>query len=168
MNINFKNIVVIICVILLSITLYHFIFNKKEVSEHKIVHIDNAKVFSEFSFSKDISKIGLEKITPQKRIVDSIYNLLQTKDGKQKTNSIQKEFIAQNEKLSQLGEEINNQTNFQIWSRINQYVTEYGKLNNYELILGATGNGNIMYAENSIDITDDFIIYANSKYEKGE
>ena len=49
--------------------------------------------------------------------------------------------------------------------QINQYVKDYGKKNNYSYIYGATGNGSLMYARESDDISDEIIKYINKKYE---
>ena len=48
---------------------------------------------------------------------------------------------------------------------INAFVKEYGKENGYKIILGARGNGNIMYADSSKNITKEVLIYLNKKYQ---
>ncbi len=53
------------------------------------------------------------------------------------------------------------------WKQLNQYIEEYGKEKGYGFVFGATGNGGIMYAEKSLDLTGDVIKYVNRKY-KGE
>lgn len=45
---------------------------------------------------------------------------------------------------------------------INNYITEYGKKHHYKIIF-ATVNGNIAYAEESIDITEEIIQGVNEK-----
>src|SRR5690606_11126485 len=35
---------------------------------------------------------------------------------------------------------------------INDYVKEYGKINNYRIIFGASGSGTIMYADEAADL----------------
>ncbi|MBD3638024.1 MAG: OmpH family outer membrane protein [Crocinitomicaceae bacterium] len=51
-----------------------------------------------------------------------------------------------------------------IWDRINGYVQEYGKDNDYVYIFGANGDGSVMYADDNENITEDLIAYVNSKY----
>jgi outer membrane protein len=57
-------------------------------------------------------------------------------------------------------EKYRNEINIQI----NKYVEEYAKENNYDVILGGNGSGNIMYLKNDINITDDVLVYINKKY----
>lgn len=40
---------------------------------------------------------------------------------------------------------------------VNAYLTDYGKEHGYKMILAATDAGNIVYAENGIDVTDDVL-----------
>jgi outer membrane protein len=49
---------------------------------------------------------------------------------------------------------------------VNDYVKEYGKSKGYRYILGATGSGNLVYAQESYDITDDLVKGLNEEYIK--
>lgn len=49
---------------------------------------------------------------------------------------------------------------------INDYVKEYGKQNGYKIIFGASGSGNIMYADESTDLTDEILKGLNDDYKK--
>jgi outer membrane protein len=51
-----------------------------------------------------------------------------------------------------------------IWDRINNYVKEYGEKNGYDYIFGANGDGTVMYADGSEDITNDITTYINLRY----
>ena len=48
---------------------------------------------------------------------------------------------------------------------INDYVTEFGKQRNYKIIFGATGGGNIMYANESTDLTEKVLEGLNKEFE---
>ena len=48
---------------------------------------------------------------------------------------------------------------------INDYVKEYGKKNGYKIIFGASGSGNIMYADKSADLTEDVLNGLNAEFE---
>lgn len=47
---------------------------------------------------------------------------------------------------------------------INDYVKEYGKKHGYKIIFGASGGGNIMYGEESSDLTADVLKGLNAEY----
>jgi outer membrane protein len=51
-----------------------------------------------------------------------------------------------------------------IWDRINGYVNDYGKDNEYVYIFGANGDGTMMYADESENITAELITHINAKY----
>lgn len=51
-------------------------------------------------------------------------------------------------------------------NRINEYLSEYGGDKGYSLILGATGSGNIVYADKSMDITDEVLKGLQDAYNK--
>lgn len=49
---------------------------------------------------------------------------------------------------------------------INDYVKEYGKKKGYKIIFGASGGGNIMYADESADLTEEVLKGLNDDYGK--
>ncbi|AXG69190.1 periplasmic chaperone [Kordia sp. SMS9] len=48
---------------------------------------------------------------------------------------------------------------------INDYVKEYGKKGGYQIIFGAGGNGNIMYASEGTDLTAQVLEGLNKEFE---
>lgn len=48
---------------------------------------------------------------------------------------------------------------------INDYVKEHGKKKGYTIIFGAGGSGNIMYADQASDLTDEILEGLNKAYE---
>ncbi|MBT1708772.1 OmpH family outer membrane protein [Fulvivirgaceae bacterium PWU5] len=62
-------------------------------------------------------------------------------------------------------QEMSDKYTADIWRKINQHVSEFGKENGYDFIFGATGDGNLMFAGDAYDVTDDIIDYINQKYE---
>lgn len=51
---------------------------------------------------------------------------------------------------------------------INDYIKEYGKKHNYPIIFGASGGGNIMYASDASDLTNEVLEGLNSEFEGRE
>ncbi|OGX87430.1 hypothetical protein BEN47_10910 [Hymenobacter lapidarius] len=56
--------------------------------------------------------------------------------------------------------------NQEILAEINLYIKQYGKNKGYDFILGATENGNIVYAAEGKDITEDVLNGLNNKYDQ--
>ena len=48
---------------------------------------------------------------------------------------------------------------------INDYVKEYGKKKGYKIIFGASGSGNIMYADERTDLTEKILEGLNNEFE---
>ena len=48
---------------------------------------------------------------------------------------------------------------------INDFVKEYGKDKGYQIILGATGAGTIMYADEGTDLTPEILEKLNTSFE---
>ncbi|MCF2875146.1 MULTISPECIES: OmpH family outer membrane protein [unclassified Tenacibaculum] len=48
---------------------------------------------------------------------------------------------------------------------INDYVKEYGKENGYKIIFGASGSGNVMYADESSDLTAVVLEGLNKEFQ---
>lgn len=53
-----------------------------------------------------------------------------------------------------------------VLNEVNDYIKEYGKKHGYKYILGATGNGNIVYAKEAHNITEDVLKGLNEEYDR--
>ena len=51
-----------------------------------------------------------------------------------------------------------------VLSQVNSFIEEYAKANKYDLILGTTLSGNLLYAKKGMDITDVLLVELNLKY----
>ena len=127
--------------------------------------MDNVKLFSSFNMFKEDNKLHQEDLRKQNNTVDSIVNMLQKQMDSDSSTELQKQFVRENNKLKEMGEYFTGRVSQQVWDRINSYIVAYGKEKNYSIILGTQGNGNIMFGKETLDVTDDFIQYANWKYE---
>lgn len=53
-----------------------------------------------------------------------------------------------------------------VLSKVNDYIKRYGEREGYDIIMAATQYGNIVYAKDKIDITQDVLNGLNQEYEK--
>jgi outer membrane protein len=151
-------------IVLLSALLFAF-FYYLENNHPRTVYLDNVAVFSNFNLAKDLNTIHQKDLNLQKKRVDSFVTILQNTTKSSPNENLQKQFIFENNKLKEMGEYFTNEVSQQVWSRVNSYVKEFGEQNNYSIVFGTQGNGNIMYADKKLDITTAFIEFANKKYE---
>ncbi|MDY8138492.1 OmpH family outer membrane protein [Aquimarina sp. 2201CG5-10] len=148
-------------IILLSL---HFV----KPSKSEIVYVDNVELFNDFNMSKDLGKINTEKMNVERKKMDSlysIYSIFREQKNKEKTTELEKQLRAQDQELRKTKDFLSKDLNRKVWNRLNQYIKEYGETHKYKIVLGTQGNGNVMYAEEVINITSNVLIYANEKYE---
>lgn len=151
--------------------------------EEKIAYINTLKLLGDYEGMKD-ARIELEQKTAVWRAnVDTL--------GMELENSIkkyEKERSSLTEKECRLSEELlrNKQGQYQqyqqaiqqkiaeedkkiseaVLSRVNAYIEEYGKKHGYQFILGASSNGNIIFAEKAADLTEEILTGLNKEYAK--
>ncbi|MBQ4822483.1 OmpH family outer membrane protein [Aquimarina sp. MMG016] len=156
-----NGVLVIALTVLLSLYLSSF-------SNSNIVYVDNVELFNGFNMSKDLGKINKDKITKQKKKLDSlytIYSILKEQKNEEKSTELETQLRSEDQELRKMNEYFSKDLSQKVWNRLNQYIKEYGEANEYKIVLGTQGNGNVMFAEEGINITEDILIYANHKYE---
>ena len=146
-------------------------------SSKKIVYIDNVKLYNEFNMTKELGTIHEKKYQPFLRKFDSLVNTLKnvenklnkqqkiTKKEEEEYMSLKRLVVSADAEVQELRSKVKMDINKMVWERLNAYVQEFGRNYNYDIILGAQGQGNIMYSEEKFEATQQFIDYANSKYE---
>ncbi len=112
----------------------------KKLSKDRNIAID--------SLDKIIKTLQYNKIMPQDKIVQK----LQVTSYNRAT-------------LQQQNENTKLELEQQIWNQLNQYLNEFGQQQTNSIILGAQGNGNIIYAGELVDVTTEAIKFVNNKYQ---
>lgn len=165
--------VLVIVLIFSAILYYTFLFR------NKIAYIDNVVIYSEFNMTKEFDKKALQAKTLRQNVLDSMQfslsklsKLIENKTAKKQDDIIYYEGMLKDyyKKKQQFEEDNNsmvNDFNQQIWSQLNQYIKDFGEKNEYDIIYGASGDGNIMYAKKSYDISKEISEYVNYRYGGG-
>ncbi len=155
----------------LSAVIYLLLDNKKEKSAYFL----SAEVYNSFDYKIELEKSLENKKNKNKATLDSLevnYQMLVSSiEGAEPTDDQiiilqrqQKTFFELQEKFENEYVETVQNSYTLIWDRINEYVQTYGKDNGYTYIFGANGDGSVMYADNSKNITPELIVYINNKY----
>lgn len=167
-NKNIFIITIVNSIILLFLVVFlWFYYNQKE-NRTEYAYVDNIKLFNGFNMTKDLNQINNGKINAQKKKLDSlytIYNIFKENNKSDKLEGLENQLRNEDQQLKKMNERFSNDLGEQVWKRLNQYVEEYGVDKGYKIIFGTQGNGNVMYAETGIDITNEIINYANTNYE---
>ena len=163
---------IIVCNILITIVIAFIVcYYFSEKTTPQVYYVDTIKLHDRFHMTKDLTKINNQKLSRKKKKLDSLYtlyNIFLKQNNKDKINKFKEMLNISNQELIGFSKMLSFDTNQKVWKRLNQYIELYGLQNNYKIILGSEGKKNVLYADIGIDITDDFLEYANMKYEGKE
>jgi Skp family chaperone for outer membrane proteins len=164
----------IILSVLLGIGLIFQLLNTKE--ELKTAYVTNAKLYSEFQMSKELN-IKMQQVQlARQSIMDSLamkLNQLEKKIIAQEANNQEVDAFHEmrNEyglKQQQFGEDnkiLAQQYQEQVSNQLNQYLKDFTDEQGYDYVFGATGDGSLMGAKDSYNVTDVVLSYANQRYK---
>lgn len=140
--------------------------------------VDVEKVFVEFEMKKELEQQLRQIEQRQKTTLDSLELGLKIleRDFQNAANEKEQEKIQRvyeqsralyQRRKSIMDEEVRRVVaNFdeQIWNQLKAYLEDFGKQNDYRLVLGDYQK-NIIYNDNELNCTDQAIQYINSKYQ---
>lgn len=166
--------VLILLIILFAIT--GFLSWKVFFNQSKWAYINIRATYESFELKKDLEKKYKVVINERKKITDSLYLDLKltsnSLDGKPKksqedillfTNK-KETYLDHKKHFDEDNEALTKQYDEEILTQLNNYVKDFGNEKKYTLILGNDGNGAIMHAEESMNITAEVIEYINKRY----
>ena len=137
----------------------------------KIVVIDVLKVFNEYELKKESEK----KIEEQLMVYQNKIDSLQAIAKKAYENHDQQRLEKAEQVLQQLSGEFQAASEYAaknlnevVWKRLNPLINEFGKKHSYRVVIGANGMGTVLYNDESVDRTDELIMFINQKYQNGK
>lgn len=151
-------------------------------SSSELVYVDVNKLLDGYKRTKLVKAEFEAKTKILKANVDSLMVDWQEelkRYEKERSGMTKKELELQQQVLSNKQQQINNyqqaiQKQIQeedkkstqtVINDINDYIKDYGKAHNYKMIFGASGTGNIMYAADVTDLTQDVLKGLNAEFE---
>ena len=140
---------------IIIITIYHFFIVKKQV------YIDLVKIYQEYDMSEALNQDLIDFQKDRKSELDSAYLSL---SGKGNENDLRANLERQYYNLEKEISERDNRNQQLLAQKINENVKKFSAENNYQMIFGATGSGSILFADESLDITDEFLHFINTQY----
>lgn len=170
----------VLAIVAILFSVYTFVDSS---SSKEQVYVDINKLIEGYKRTVQVREDFKVKATQMQSNVDSIVKGWQAElQDYEKTRSkmTKKELALKQELLSNKQQQVNNyqeavkrqladedQKNTQtILNDINDYVKTYGKDHGYAIIFGATGSGNIMYASEGTDLTEDVLGALNKDFKK--
>ena len=160
-----------------SVTFINVFITSKNV---KTAFVNLNTLYDNFLFKKELEK-KLIKTQEERQFVldkikdklDSCINKLEASIKKSESDimtykQLQDEYYLKEKSLSDDRIAQASEYDKQVWLQINQFIKDYGVKQGYTYIYGATGSGNIMYADSTSNITDEVTIFINNMYESKE
>lgn len=114
--------------------------------------------------TKEMKSIGEKEFSSKKKELDTLYSKLQGNLVQNEKENLMKQFIEKREEFDQFNQTFALEESDKIWTRINNYTKEFSKENNYKIIIGSENKRDVLFADESIDVTKELINYLNKKY----
>jgi outer membrane protein len=152
------------------------------IRSHEIVYVDSIKLFSNYKGSLKAKAEYEKKLAQWKANIDTLTSELNNsfaKYEKEKARMSAKERKVTEELLMTKRQQTENYNaavsenakkedqavTSQITKEINDFLKRYGEEHGYDFILGATNSGNVVFAKNGKNITDDVLKGLNGAYQ---
>lgn len=171
-----RNLLALIALLLAAfLCLYTFVFGST-----KVAYVDSGKLLNGYKAMVEARKEFEKKQTAWQSNIDTLTHDVQDAIkkyektaalGTDKEKQLARELITSRQKqlydyqnaIKQNAGQEEQRLTQNVLSTVNSYLLRYGKKNGYKMILVAA-NGNIAYADNSMDITDKIVEDLNKEY----
>lgn len=148
--------------------------------ESRMAYLNTTQVYEGFTLKKEL-ETKLNKVKEErKNMLDSLalkVNILTQKlsaspkvqaEEAERYEFLRQQYLQKKQKADEESAELARQYNDQIWEQLNQYVKDFGSQHKYKFIFGSRGDGNLMYAEEQDNITEEIVKYVNERYNGKE
>lgn len=170
-----------LAIVLSSVIITSFSFSFKNETV-KVGHVENARMLTEYNAIKEMKVEYESKVKNWRGELDSLKvsidsDITEFKSSFHNMSEEQKKYNSavirqKKEQLEVLASEIeerigneDQRVSTSILKQIDSYIQQYGSENGFDYIMGVTDAGNVLFAKNSHDLTDEILIGLNNKYD---
>lgn len=163
------------------ICILYFISNSFFFKSGHIVYVDSNKLLNGYQGMIDARKAYQQKATIWKANIDTLTSEVQQQIFKHekespkmsiKERALSEELILTKQRLlSEYQQAMNNQAQQEdskmtsdVLVQVNAYLEKYGEREGFKIILAATEYGNLAYADDELDITEEVLAGLNKEY----
>ena len=188
------NVLLLIAVIVLYIL--HFSGNSKSTSNQsgtvtvnadaKIVYINMDTLLNNYTQSRELNEAFLKKLEANRtelnikvknfdREAAEFRNKVENSGfmTRERAEQAQMDLMIKQQNLQKLQQEMTEnaqreqmEINRKLYDAITNFLTEYNKAKGFQLILSTTLGGNVLFAQEGFDITNDVVNQLNEQYKK--
>lgn len=141
------------------------LISEYEGTKEAKIKFDNQK--SEWLANVDSLKSDFQKSVGQ---YNKVYQSINESERRERERLLNAQEIQLKKYADSINEKIKNEDQkliSEILSQIDVFVDEYGERNDFDIILGSTSDGNILFGKEKYDITIEVLDQLNAKY-RGE
>lgn len=131
----------------------------------KIVYVDTTYLYQNCEVQKYYTKLIEDKKKTVKNKLDSLYQV--SKTSSESREVLDYNFGKKKEELEYQLAQFQSEYSAKVWNQISEYTLEFGQKNGYDYIMGANGQGNLMYAKESNNISKEVLEFINKKFADG-
>lgn len=129
-----------------------------------IVFLDNFKLFESFEMKKDLDFKIEGELSAEKNAVSALADSLDKETDPSKKEQLEKNLQEAKLLFDQKFQALSSKYTNEVYAKLNTLISAYGKQKGYKIILGADGQGGVMYVDTTYNITNDMIKYVNDAY----
>ena len=150
-------------------------------SGDSFVYVDSQKLMMSYNGMKDARSEFESKAAAWKANLDTLNMQVETtiRDYEAKKNKLsgeerrvteelirtkQQQYLNYEQVVQEKVQAEDKELSRKVMEKVNEYLKKYGKQKGYKIIFAATQYGNIVYAEDGIDVTDEVIKGLNAEY----
>ncbi len=153
-----------------------------QYASNKIAYVDNNKLVMEYKGAQQAQEVLKEKVDQWQANVDTLGQELEMKvkqyqeekstlkasqlqSREKELYELQQQYYQYREAIQQKMAEEDATVTAEVVTEINSFINNYAQDEGYLLIFGASGNGNMVYASPSLDITEDLLEQLNKSQQ---
>lgn len=136
-------------------------------NDKTIYFVNNGKLYDGFTLKIEYEKQIQTLRINRKNMLDSIELGIRQLDARKmqaESEYAQAYYIEKAKAFDEEESQLLSEYNQQIWKRLNSYAEAFSKEKHIDILFGASGNGTLLHADETIDLTSELIQYANTKY----
>jgi len=136
-------------------------------------YVDLGEVFDGFELQQDLTA-QLQSLNNSRQLqLDSMELKLQLLASAPDFNreapsaefvALRAQFLRMDQRYTEDTERLSAEYDAQIWTQLNQYMTDYGQQEHYNFVFGLNGQGSLMFADPELNRTSDVINYINTRF----
>jgi outer membrane protein len=173
------------CVAILSLIFSSVSLVRSFMPASKVASIDAVKLITQYAGVDELKRSAQERRKALQANVDTLkmelrwslqeYQKVKSGSSKKEIEELEDDIRSRQENLINYEQAIaaqikksDEEVAVELTNRVSGYVKRYGEKNGYTIILASTNSGNVAYAEDNVDITDQVLTGMNNEYKRSK